>query len=341
MIIGLRKKTNKLKYIFNKNIKHIVVNINPYLIAADNIIINKRRYVLSNFPAITDGSGALDGGFLILDENDKNSLLNESENAKYFVRPYIGSNELINDIKRWCIWIEDENLETALNINAIAERIKKVKKFRENAGTRALTAISRPHKFAWINTPNKIQIVIPTVSSERRYYVPIDFKDSNTIVSNSASIVHDPQIYIFVIISSKMHMIWVRTVAGRLEERIRYTSAICYNTFPFPPITETPKELLTLRVHAILEERERHSEKTLAELYDPNKMPAGLREAHRQNDLAIEQIYRPEPFTSDEERLEWLFKLYEEMIVAEKLDATKSKKSKIAVEEGSPCWQKI
>ena len=146
-----------------------------------------------------------------------------------------------------------------MQILPIKTRIENVLEFRKNAGTRAKTAIGRPHKFAWINQPLDTQIIIPTVSSERRKYIPIGFLDNNPIVSNAASIIHDPDPYIFGIITSLMHVCWVKAVAGKLEDRIRYTSAICYNTFPFPHISDQQKQEITQCVFRILEEREKLS----------------------------------------------------------------------------------
>ena len=328
VIIGLRKKSIEPKFIFGENVLIQAKNINPYLANADDIIIKKRQKVLSNLPEITDGSGALDGGHLILSTAEKECLLSESPESNRFIRPYLGSNEFIKGLERWCIWIEDDVKEEAFKIRPIKKRIDNVLQFRINAGTRAQTAIGRPHKFAWINRPNSSQIIIPTVSSERRDYVPIGFLDSYPVVSNAASIIHNPEYYIFGVIASKIHMVWVKAVAGKLEERIRYTSTICYNTFPFSPISTQRKNEITQCVFRILEEREKHSEKTLAQLYDPDKMPEGLLKAHRLNDLAIERCYRSKPFTSDEERLEYLFKLYEKMIAEEKNQDTLFAKEK-------------
>ncbi|MFO7864433.1 MAG: DNA methyltransferase, partial [Salinivirgaceae bacterium] len=318
VIIGLQLKSSNNKLLLSKNLLFKAKNINPYLINAEDIIIKKRRNVLSQLPKITDGSGALDGGNLILSTEEKRNLIIKNPKAESFIRPYWGSNEFIKGIERWCIWIEDESLEIALEIKEIKEIIDAVLEFRKGAGTRAQTAIGRPHKFAWINQPTKSQIIIPTVSSERRPYIPIGFLDNNPIVSNSASIVHNPEPYIFGILTSQIHISWVKIVAGKLEERIRYTSAICYNTFPFPSISTQRKKEITQCVFRILEERAKHSEKTMAQLYDPDKMPDGLREAHRLNDLAVERCYRSKPFETDEERLEYLFKLYERMIAEEK-----------------------
>ena len=175
-----------------------------------------------------------------------------------------------------------------------------------------------PHRFGEIRYKASNSIIIPSVSSEKRTYLPSGFLDSSFVISNSAFAVYDAEFWIFSIISSLIHMTWVKSVAGRLESRIRYSSQLCYNTFPFPPISQSQKEELEQGVFRILEERENHSEKTLAQLYDPKDMPDGLREAHMLNDLAVERCYRSKPFDSDEERLEYLFKLYEQMIAAEK-----------------------
>ena len=143
-------------------------------------------------------------------------------------------------------------------------------------------------------------------------------KDSNTIISNSAQAIYDAEPWIFAVITSKMHMVWMRTVAGRLKTDYRYSSALVYNTFPFPNITQIQKDILTEHAFEVLDVRERYSQKTLAQLYDPNKMPNDLKEAHHKLDIAVERCYRKKPFESDEERLEYLFELYEKMVNNEK-----------------------
>ena len=165
-------------------------------------------------------------------------------------------------------------------------------------------------------------ILIPRVSSERREYIPFGFLNGDYVVSDSAQAIYDAKPWIFSVLTSRMHMEWVRAVAGRLKSDYRYSNVLCYNTFPFPLISVTQKDELKRHVFRILEERERHSEKTLAQLYDPDKMPEGLREAHHQNDLAVERCYRSRLFESDEERLEYLFKMYEQMIEQEKTKGT-------------------
>ena len=192
----------------------------------------------------------------------------------------------------------------------------------------------RSHQFREVNETKNQSIIIPSVSSESRAYIPIGFVGSDTIITNLAFAIYDAPSWLFSILTSSMHMTWVRTVGGRLKTDYRYSSALCYNTFPFPPISAPQKQELEKYVFRILEERENHSEKTLAQLYDPDKMPAGLKEAHHQLDLAVERCYRSKPFETDEERLEYLFKLYEQMIEEEKTKGTlfevekKSKKKK-------------
>jgi hypothetical protein len=161
--------------------------------------------------------------------------------------------------------------------------------------------------------PNSDYLMIPVVSSERRDYIPIGFLTKEIIANYSSYILPNATAYEFGIIHSKMHMVWVNAVGGKLKTDYRYSAKLCYNTFPFPDITLKQKETLNLYVFTILDERAKHPEKTMAHLYDPDKMPKGLKQAHEELDRAIEQCYRLQPFTSDTERLEYLFKMYEEM----------------------------
>ncbi|MEI8128723.1 MAG: type IIL restriction-modification enzyme MmeI, partial [bacterium] len=163
-------------------------------------------------------------------------------------------------------------------------------------------------------------IIVPRVSSERREYIPMGFLDKKTIIVDSAQAVYDAESWVFGVLTSRMHMTWVRAVAGRLKTDYRYSAEICYNTFPFPNINENQKKKIEMHVDEILMEREKHSEKTMAELYDPDKMPEGLRRAHHDLDIAIELCYRQQPFDSDEKRLEYLFKMYEIMTDPTKKD---------------------
>ena len=194
-----------------------------------------------------------------------------------------------------------------------------------------LALAKTPYKFAEDRYYSQPCLVIPCVTSEERNYIPIGFVEAGPVIYASAQAVYNPEPWVFGVINSNMHMCWVKTVGGRLDSRIRYSSSICYNTFPIPELNQKQKEQINLHVFQVLEEREKHSGKTLAQLYDSNKMPKGLKEAHHQLDLAIERCYRLKPFESDAERLEYLFKEYVKTInkntLLEKPKRTRKKKA--------------
>tara|TARA_R110002033_G_scaffold70385_4_gene121856 strand:- start:7757 stop:10537 length:2781 start_codon:yes stop_codon:yes gene_type:complete len=324
IIVGLENNSSKsIKRIYTKNINRVVENINPYLTEGKNIFAVRRNTPISNFPKMSFGNMPNDGGGLILETAEKEKIENNYPNSSQYFRVLLGSLEFIRGSERWCLWLKDVDLECISNIPSITERINIVRKHRlssKDEGTIKLA--ERPHQFRDLNTALNQSIIIPRVSSERREYIPIGFLSNDVIISDSAQAIYDPEHYLFSILNSRIHMTWIRAVAGRLKTDYRYSNSLCYNTFPFPKISESQKEELTACVFRILEERENHSEKTLAQLYDPDKMPEGLREAHRLNDLAVERCYRSKPFESDEERLEYLFKLYEKMIAEEKAKDT-------------------
>lgn len=319
IVVGIASYKIKKKYLYEigesgiVNVKN-VSNINSYLLNYSNILILDQKSPISFDSLITDGSGALDGGNLILSREEYDFLRN-SFSGKFakLLKPYLGSREFIRGISRWCLWIGDDDIPLALESSFITNRIDAVRNFRRNSGSRALTAVNRPHKFAWINKRHGAQIIIPTVFSEKREYITAGLVGDQSIISNAASIIQLPEIYIFSIISSTLHMCWVRAVAGRLKTDIRYTSALCYNTFPVPKLTAQEKIDLTECAEAILLAREMHFPKTIADLYDPDNMPENLRHAHERNDEIIERIYIGRKFKNDTERLEKLFEMYTKM----------------------------
>lgn len=313
-IIGIKPKNFKIKkIIFTNSSKNEVENISPYLTAGSNLAITRTNNPISkNFPKMNFGNMPADGGNLILTANEKNYFIQEDPQFEKIIKKFLGSQEFIRGQERYCLWIEKDNLELALSSNLIKSRIENCKKVREKSARPYLAKNS--HQFAQICHQHTNSIIIPSVSSEVRQYIPMGFLTKDTIISNLALAIYNAQPWIFAVITSKMHMTWVRAVGGRLGTGLRYSVEICYNTFPFPEISEKQKQILTTHVYNIIEEREKHCEKTMAELYDPNKMPAGLHQAHHDLDIAIELCYRSKPFTSDEERLEHLFKLYEEMV---------------------------
>ena len=329
IIVGLRNISNEPKYLFTDNFRKLAKNINPYLLDGSNTVVSARSKPLSNFPEMKFGNMPNDGGGLIFTEEEYDQLINQFPKAKSYMRLLLGSAEFIRGSKRYCLWIEDEQLDEAIKIPEIVKRIEKTELHRLNSkdtGTNRLG--QRSHQFRDRNTAKESQLIIPSVSSESRQYIPCGYLDNTTIVSNSAQVIYDAEPYMFAIINSRMHMVWVRNVGGKLETRIRYSKDICYNTFPFPDITTKQKENLNLYVFAILDERAKHPSKTMAQLYNPTTMPKGLLQAHQELDTAIEQCYRLQPFKNDTERLEYLFKQYEEMLQKDTLFAKEKKMRK-------------
>jgi hypothetical protein len=319
VIIGIGNLSKKQKLIFNSEILKLVSNINPFLIEGENIILDRRSKPLSQIPQMVYGNKSTDDGQLFLNPNEMNILSTNFPTSKKYIKKLVGSIELIRGIERYCLWIKDEDVEDARNISIINDRLNKVTAFRKLSDAESTRDYAKyPNRFKQITYSNSPSIIVPRVSSERREYIPFGFYDENTVVLDSAQAIYNPELFIFSVICSKMHMVWVNVTAGKLKTDIRYSSAICYNHFPMPPLSISQKKELEQHVSNILDERDMNVGKTLAELYDPDKMPARLREAHRQNDLAVERIYRSKPFESDEERLAYLFKLYEQMIAAEK-----------------------
>lgn len=325
IIVGVGKLAVGNKHLIENNIVRQVSNINPYLVASEkNIIITKRDTCLSqDLPQMVYGSKPTDGGFLVLSPSEKEQLLSEYPETSKFIRKFIGASEVTSGDCRWCLWITDETLAEAIKNPLIKARIEKVKQFRRNSTKEATQKDSAvPHKFSEIRHKPLNSIIVPIHGSERRDYIPFKFEDSATIASNAVQVIYTNDIHIFSIIISKMHILWAKAACGKIKEDIRYSSTLGYNTYPLPLLSNKRKEELTQSAIRILSQRECHPEKTLAELYDPDKMPSNLCETHLQNDFIVEQCYRPTPFRSDEERLEHLFKLYEQMMAEEQNKGT-------------------
>jgi type II restriction/modification system DNA methylase subunit YeeA len=318
VIIGLSNISKAKKYLFNKNIKFEVDNINSYLTSSSQIYITRKSKPISKLIPIVFGNMPNDGGNLILSQIEKDKLINNYPFLNQFIKKFIGGREFLNGGDRWCLLIPDEYLKLVDNIDEIQNRYKNIIEVRSKSTEKSTRELANyPNRFYFFSHRNTPSIIVPATSSENRTYIPIGFLDENTIISNSAQAIYDAEPWIFGVISSLIHMVWMKTVGGKLKSDYRYSSALIYNTFPFPNISEKQKEEISELVYTILDEREKHSEKTLAQMYDPSKMPKGLKEAHHQLDLAIEKCYRFKPFENDEERLEYLFKMYEDMTIKE------------------------
>ena len=326
-IIGLQNFSNSKKYIFYNSLKTDVKEINPYIIPGATVYINSRNTPISQFSEMNFGNMPADGGQLLFTIDEKNSFIDNEPNSKKWFKELISAREFLNGQERWCLWLEDCSFDEIKSMPLVQDRVAKLREIRLNSSRPKLSNI--PHLFAQITQPkNQDFILIPRHSSENREYIPIGFFNSKYIAHDSNLIIAGSEPYLFGVLTSKMHIVWVSIIAGRIKTDYRYSKDVVYNNFPFPKISTQRKNEITQTVFRILEEREKHSDKTLAQLYDPDKMPDGLREAHRQNDEIIEKCYRSTPFKSDEERLEYLFKLYEKMIAEEKEQGTLFAKEK-------------
>ena len=286
--------------------------INAYLVASSDVIVHSESKSLSAPVKMVYGNKPTDGGNLIIEANDYESFIEKQPEARPYIKRLIGSEEFLHAKKRYCLWLVHAP-EAVLKLAYIAERIEKCREMRlasRDQGCRRLAV--RSHLFRDTNNPEQA-LVIPSVSSERRKYIPLGIIGRDTIVTNLVHIVPNATLYDFAILTSAMHMTWMRTVCGRLEMRYRYSRDLCYNTFPWPTVSEAQKKAVSALADMVLNIRNMYPDKTLAEMYDPDKMPEPLADAHHNLDMAVDSLYRNTPFESDEERLGLLFKLYEKL----------------------------
>ena len=314
-IIGLCSKTaHEKKYIISQNAKTLVNNINPYLSSGDNIVVPRTSSPISKVPDMIRGSMPSDGGGLILSLEEYNRLLDVTPDNLHPIKRYMGADDFLNDYRRFCIWVDKEDYDVLDEIPEYHERFEIVRAARLASNTVTTAEYAEyPYLFRQPQYKSTNAIIVPRVSSERRRYIPMGFVDKDTVISDAAFAIYYADLALFSFVNSYMHNLWVKTVGGTLENRIRYANTLCYNTFPFPKYTTREKEELERLAQNILNIRDENFDMTLGEMYNPESMPEELREAHHQLDLAVERIYRPEPFTSDEERLEHLFRLYAKM----------------------------
>lgn len=324
VIIGIRNINNSSKSLYNEHLKQEVKNINPYLINSINTYIKPRKKPISNVPIMIKGSSPGDNGNLLLNTEDMKKILSNHPEAEKFIKKYIGASEFIDGTYRYCIYIPKNKVKQAYQIDDFAIRFEEVEKFRLNS-KKIATQKKAETPYFFDEDKHKIGefILVPQTGSERRHYIPIGYFDDSYVPSNATRVIYKAEPWLFAMISSRMHIVWVKAVAGRLKTDMQYSNTLCYNTFPFPKINTKQEELFSQYVFDILDARANHTGKTLAWMYDPNTMPSDLKAAHHSLDEAVEKCYRLQPFNSDSERLEYLFKLYEKMISEEE---TKSKK---------------
>jgi hypothetical protein len=287
-------------------------NINPYLVDAKTVIITSRQNPISNVPQMNFGNMPLDGGNLLLTDVEKNNLILKYPRLDKFIKKLISAKEYINNENRWCIWLKDASPEEIKSNSELLERIEKVKEFRLNSvapSTRKFA--TTPMQFRDTYNPSNF-ILIPSTSSENRKYIPFGFFKNGEIANNSCHIIANGNLFHFGILTSEMHMAWVRYICGRLESRFRYSKDIVYNNYPWPESpTEKQKQAVELAAQKVLDVRAEFPNSSLADLYDPLTMPPALVKAHQALDKAVDQCYRSQPFISETARIEYLFELYD------------------------------
>lgn len=328
---GLEKPKQPMLYEY-ENLKGqptaiAVKNISPYLSEGGNVVVQKTTQALCDVPPIVFGNQPIDGGNLILSPEEYQEFIKKYPQAKSLLRPYIGADELINGGLRYVLWLKNISPNTIKDIPEIIERIEKVKSFR-NAAPQRVKHADKPSLFASERHPeNSTYIAMPSVSSERRSYIPMAFLDSSTIASNLCLIIPNANVYHLGVLTSTMHMAWVKNVGGRLKSDYRYSNQLCYNPYPWPTPTPAQKAKIEACVQAVLDARAKHlppnGQATLADLYNPLLMPPELLKAHKALDKAVDAAYRKAPFTTEAERIAFLLDAYQKL--AEPLNAAMAK----------------
>jgi hypothetical protein len=338
VIVGFANFDTNNKSIFEyENIKgeaHEIKakNINAYLVDAKDIFIEKRRNSICNIPEIKFGSMPNDGGFLILTDNEKIEFLKKEPNAEKYIKHLLSAKEFLNNENRWCFWLKDINPSDLKSLPETSKRIQSVKDYR-NKSTRLATKklADFPTLFGENRQPHSDFILIPRHSSENRKYIPLGFFNSEYIPSDSCSFVSNASLLHFGILMSSMHMAWVKSVCGRLESRFRYSNELVYNNFPFPE-NPTEKQIANIEEKAqkVLDVRLSFPKSSLADLYGNLTMPPALIKAHNELDKAVDLAYRNVAFTTEANRMVYLFELYEKY-TADLFSTQKPKKKKLKV----------
>lgn len=321
VIVGLTARQSVNKWIY----KHInqswqvqqVKNISPYLVDGNDSVVASRRKPFRNAQPMIFGNKPVDGGHLLLNVKEKESLISDNPEASVWVKRLLGADEYLNGKQRWCLWLSGISQQSLEEMPLVQERVNNVREKRLgsiDAGARKLA--DRPHEFRDLNNPDNF-ILVPCVTSERREYAPVGFFGSDVISTNLNQIIPNGTLYEFALLMSSMHMAWLRLVGGRLESRLRYSVNLVYNTFPWPDASSNQRKAIEQLADNILMLREDYYDWTMAQMYDPDKMPGPLRKAHEELDAAVEKLYRGKPFRDQAERQEYLLSQYEALLAEE------------------------
>lgn len=327
VIVGLSNKS-KIKYIYQADdgSKKIASNINAYLIDFIDIIVEKRNNPISPVPPMVRGNMPYDGGHLLLSREDARREDLFSEEGRKFLKRIVGSSEFIHGRERYCIWIDDNDLSDAMQVDAIRKRVDAVRQLRaSNTDPNVVKLSERSHSFREHNAGRHITLVMPAVSSEKRDYLPAGLVGKDTVISNRNYGIMDGDLWALALMISTMHRVWVDTVCGSLEKRFSYSNTLGWNTFPVPQMTSQNRSELMNSAKNILCVREGYFPANIADLYETETMPDDLLKAHEVNDELIERIYIGRRFRNDTERLEKLFELYTKMTTAQPQTKKKAK----------------
>ena len=318
-IVGMSTDPGTVRRLYSidedgETIRREASSINAYLAVGANVIVSAASKPVAGLAGMSFGNMPRDGGNLLLTRDETESLgLTPAQKAR-FIRRIYGSAEFIRGLSRYCLWIEDEHLEEALAIPSIRSRVEAVRAMRlESRDKGANQMASRAHQFREMNIGIESTIVIPAHSSESREYLPVGYMPPGTVVSNAAFALFNAPLWHLALIASRLHLVWIGTVCGKLKTDFRYSNTLGWNTFPVPMLTEKNRADLTASAEHILLAREAHFPATIADLYASDRMPENLHAAHHRNDEVLERIYIGRRFRNDTERLEKLFELYTKM----------------------------
>ncbi|MCR9276932.1 MAG: lactate dehydrogenase [Pseudomonadaceae bacterium] len=332
VIVGLSNHAGKSRQIYSLNtegesVVREVSNINAYLVAAPDLVVQKASKPLTSVAAMSFGNKPVDGGNLLLSGDEVDALNLTAEQRTRFIRRIYGAAEFIQGKERYVLWIDDEDREEAMRIEAICKRVEGVRKMRLASRDKSANEMAkRSHQMREMNIGQKHTIAIPAISSENRPYLPCGLLGNDQTVTNKVYALYDAPLWNLALIASRLHWVWIGTVCVRMRTDFSYSNTLGWNTFPIPKLTDKNREDLTRCAEDILLTREAHYPATIADLYDPENMPDDLREAHDRNDEVLERIYIGRRFRNDTERLEKLFELYTKMTTDSVLKKTNSRK---------------
>jgi len=319
VIIGISAKIPRTRTLYADGLQRIVDFINPYLTDVRVPYVTKRSKALSSIlPPMVLGDMPNDFGGLQFTSDEYRTIVDKYPETRQYFKRVLGSAEFIRGVDKWTLWLDDGGYAELDKLPEFHDRFELVRSKRAESKKASYNKYaSKPHKFIEIRRKETNAILVPGTSSERREYVPVGFVEKDYVINNLAFAIYDAEPWLFSILTSRIHNQWIRTVCGSLETRVRYSSVLGYNTFPVNVLTEAEKDALNKSARRILLARAAHPEKTLAQMYDPDTMPANLREAHEQNDRLVDSLYKKGGFVNDEDRLAALFDLYEHMTAKE------------------------